>query len=174
MHVYVCFINCFTQLPLSELSRMFLPALSKKNPSAFAINVEFLGSESKENWCVFLPSIYWLTQSCIHVVGSLERAQSSRSLSYTSGKTYASLGSCFQTPVYICNLIDAVVQYISPLNNFLFWSKVNETKESTRFYQGTKANIKPHRHTFLKHGSTFVMIFFINSNLSNYALASQW
>ena len=50
---------------------------------------------------------------------------------------------------------------------------MKQKKNHTSLYQGTKANIEPHRHTFLKCGSTFVVIFFVNSNLSCCALVSQ-
>lgn len=45
------------------------------------------------------------------------------------------LAHVFQTPASICNLIDVVVhQYISPLEQYLFWCKVMydyETKEES-------------------------------------------
>ena len=77
------------------------------------------------------------------------------------------LAHVFQTPASICNLIEVVVhQYISPVEPFFVpdgarLCMMKQKKNHTSLYQGTKANIEPHRHTFLKCGSTFVVIFLL-------------
>ena len=84
-------------------------------------------------YCPSIDFLYTIMYSC-----SWEFGEGSKTVDLSAiheAKQMLLFGSCFQTPVCICNMIDVVVQFISPLEQFLFGVRSMKPKKIIIKYQ---------------------------------------